>query len=109
MKMTVRNYGSIHPLDPNEHTENIINVAMGRIAPDNVNVDKALSIGKMQKEEFESTFPEGFHKTISNKVVTMSTLKKHINVGKTLVYDTNLIYSRVIRLQSARDMSMKGH
>ena len=50
---------------------------------------------------------KAFHNTISKKVITMSPMKKHIKVRTNQVYDTNLIYSYVICLQSSRDISMK--
>ena len=79
---------------------------MGRIAPSSVNVDKAVDIGTKQLKEFESNLPGGFHDTISMRVVTMLLMKKSIDVGDKKVYDTNLIYSRVIGLQaSSRDVN----
>ena len=54
--------------------------------------------------KFESTFPQGFDKKISKTVVTQSEGKKHVKVGETKVFDTSLIFSRVIGLQaSSRD------
>jgi len=38
----------------------------------------------------------------------MSTMKKHIEVRTNQVYDTHLIYSGVIGLQSSWEISMKG-
>ena len=81
-----------------------------RIAPDSITADNSLVMGREQMEDFESSWPdscEGFYRTISKKVVVMSTLKKHMKIGQTPVYDTNLIYSRVIGLQNARNINMK--
>ena len=97
----------IDPLDPSQHPPSIVNIVTGRIAPDSVNVDNAIAIGTKQLKEFESALPEGFHNTISKKVTTMATMKKHVKVGNMPVYDTSLIYTRVIGLQASRDISMK--
>lgn len=51
--------------------------------------------------------PQGFYDIISKKVETMAVMKKSITVGETKVYDTGLIYSRVIGLQaSSRDVNL---
>ena len=70
-------------------------------------VDQSVTIGQQGMVEFESSWPEGFHNTISKKAITMSTMKKYIKVGTNQVYDTNLMYSGVIGLHSSRDISMK--
>ncbi|KAJ8018705.1 hypothetical protein HOLleu_43161 [Holothuria leucospilota] len=91
------------------HPDNIVNVVTGQLAPPSVNVDKAVDIGTRQFKEFESKLPEGFYDTISMKVETMAVMKKSIDVGDTKVYDTNLIYSRVIGLQgSSREVSLSN-
>ena len=97
----------INPLDSNEHMDRIINVVTGRVAQDNVNVDKSVEIGLQQMNDFESSWPVGFHSSISKKVITMSTMKRHIKIGNSKLYDTDLIYSRVIGLHTSRNMSMK--
>ncbi len=61
-----------------------------------VNVDKAVDIGTTQMKEFEEKFPDGFYETISLKVETMAITKKSFKVGDSKVYNTELIYSRVI-------------
>ena len=59
-------------------------------------------------QEFEKGWPEGFRSTISKKVKTVSDSKKHIKVGSQKVYDTSVIYSRVIGIQaSSRDIDIK--
>ena len=58
-------------------------------------------------KHYESTWPCGFHDTLPKKVRTMAITKKHIQVGSAKVYDTNLIYSRIIGLiASGRDMNL---
>ena len=99
----------INPLEPGQHHSSsaLLNIVTGQVAPAEVNVDRAVSIGQTQQEEFETSWPKGFRASISKKVITMAAMKKHIKVGSTSVYDTNLIYSRVIGLQGSRDISMK--
>ncbi|KAJ8407765.1 hypothetical protein AAFF_G00268090 [Aldrovandia affinis] len=99
----------LHPLDPNEHPgESIVNITSGKIAPPTVNVDSAVKIGEAMLEDFEKTWPEGFYNTISNKVKTMATTTKSIQVGDSNIYDLNVIYSRVIALFSSdRDVDVK--
>ncbi len=98
----------INPLEPEQHQSSpaLVNIVTGQVAPDEINVDRAVSIGQKQLEEFERRLPEGFRASISKKVITMKTMRKHITVGSIPVYDTNLIYSRVIGLQGSRDISM---
>ena len=45
--------------------------------------------------------PHGFDKNVSKTVVTQSEGKKHVNVGKTEVFDSSLIFSWVIGLQAS--------
>ncbi len=72
-----------------------------------VNVDKAVDIGTTQMKEFEEKFPDGFYETISLNVETMAITKKSFKVGDSKVYNTELIYSRVIGLQaSSREVSI---
>ena len=95
---------SIDPLDGN-----IVQIVNGRIATDpTVNVHEAIAIGtEMIKHSYESTWPGGFHDTLPKKVRTMAITRKRIQVGSAKVYDTNLIYSRIIGLQaSGRDMNL---
>lgn len=96
---------SINPMDSKKHPANIVNVANGQIAPESVNVDRAVETGAQQMGEVERKLPGGFYDTISKKVQTMAVMKKEIDVGDSKVYDTKLIYSRVIGLQaSSRDV-----
>ena len=95
----------INPLDPEQHPETIINVVNGMIGPSSVNVDKTIDIGIRQMKDFEKNLPDGFCDSIPMKVVTMAATKKSLKVGDTKVYNTELIYSRVIGLQ-ARDVSI---
>ena len=57
--------------------------------------------------DFLKSWPEGFNKTISKPIVTMSMGKKHIKVDKVAVYDPSVIYLRILGLQKARDINLK--
>ena len=97
----------INPLDPEQHPETIINIVNGMIGPSSVNVDKAIDIGTRQMKEFERKLPDNFYESIPMKVMTMAATKKSLKMGDSKVYNTELIYSRVIGLQaSSRDISI---
>ena len=81
-----------------------MNIVSGRIAPVSVNVDKTVAIGTKQMKEFESAWPDGFYNPISKKTVTMQVTKKHVNIGTAKLFNTTVLFSRVIGLQaSCRD------
>ena len=97
----------IDPLDPEEHPETIINVVNGMIGPSSVSVDKVIEVGTRQMKEFERKLPDGFYESIQMKIEAMAATKKSLKVGDNKVYNTELIYSRVIGLQaSPRDISI---
>ena len=59
-------------------------------------------------KEFEQGWPKSFHEKLSHKITTQVDSRKHIKVGDTKVYDTELIFSRVIGLQaSSREVDVK--
>ena len=98
----------INLMDPEQHPDGIINVVIGMIVPSSVNIDQAIGIGTRQMEELERKLPKVFYGTIQIKVETMAVMKKSIKVGDSKVYNTNLIYSRVIGLQtSSRDVNIE--
>lgn len=57
--------------------------------------------------EFESGWPTSFNKTLTKKVTLMTSTKKSIKLDGRPVYDTELIYTRVICLQQYRDIDIK--
>ena len=44
----------IDPLNSEDHPKGIVNTVTGRIAPDSVNVDKSVSLGNEQMQQFEA-------------------------------------------------------
>ncbi|KAL8568389.1 hypothetical protein ACOMHN_066414 [Nucella lapillus] len=91
----------IHPLDPDVHPEQLVNVANGSLAPSSVNVDKTITITEEQVAAFEMTLPQGYWNAIPKRVTTMAMTRKGVKVGPELMYDTELIFSRVIGLQAS--------
>lgn len=96
----------IHPLDTDDHSEGLVNIQTGQMAPDSVNVEQAVKIGKAQMVSFENSLPCSFNAPLSMKVVTIAITKKSIKVGGKDVYDVNLIFSWVLSLQQSRDIEL---
>ena len=86
----------IHPLNPEVHPEQLVNVAIGSIGPSEINVDQVVRIGHSQMLDFEKTLPTGFWTCIERKIKTMAVMKKGISIGSKVLYDTELILSLVI-------------
>jgi len=51
---------------------------------------------------------DGFNVHLLKLVVITAVKRNVIKFGNNNVYDTNLIYSRVLRLQQSRDIDMKN-
>ena len=96
----------IDPLNSDNHPDGIVNIGTGRIAPDALNVDNSVAMGKEQMKPFETGWPKTFYEPLSNKVVTMSVTKKQIKLGSADCFDNNLIYPRVMELMSSRDVDI---
>ena len=58
--------------------------------------------------EYEEGWPDSFNKTLAKKVFTMSASRKQIKIDQVPVYDTTLIYSRVLGLQKVRDINLES-
>ena len=97
----------IDPFQSNSHPVGILNIANGLVSDNNVNADSSLEIGQQQMAEFESGWPASFHGTLKKKVTTMTSNKKSIKIDGAPVFDTDLIYTRVIGLQQSRDLNIK--
>ena len=79
----------------------------GRIGPDLVDVDNAVSIGRTQWHAYESSWPEGFNGALLKNVTTMAVSRKGVKFGTGTVYDTQLIYSRVMGLVSTQPVDLQ--
>ena len=98
----------IDPMNPEDHPPEVVNIAIGKIAQDSVNVDNAVELGMKQMNEFESGWPTNFNDKISRVVKTQAESRHYIKVGDTKVFDTELIYTRVIGIQaSSREIDIK--
>lgn len=95
----------IDPLNPSSHPSKIVNIGSGKVADDAVNAQDAVSIVTEALKEHERQWPEGFRNTISK---TIADGRKFVSVGTEKVYDTTVIYSRVIGIQaSSRELDLK--
>ena len=44
---------------------------------------------------------------IGKKVITMATTKKHMKVGSACIFDSELIYSKVMCMMNSHDLNLK--
>ena len=100
IQQTLQNY--IDPLDTDTHPSGIFNIISGLHTDDKINDDEALEIGKQQMVEFEAEWPKSFNK----KVITMAATTKSITLDEKCVFNTELIYTRIICLQQQRDIDI---
>ena len=96
----------IDPMDPTNHPDELVIIVTGRVAPGTVNAGLSAQIGTGQLRKFEESLPDGFNRTISKNVVTMSFNRKALKVGSTRVVDANLIYNRVFGLYQSRGIQL---
>ena len=85
----------IVPLDPYSHPVASINVVTGLISPEMVNARDGVDIGNGQIVSLEKSWPDGLT-LLSKLLLTMAVKRKVAKIGNNNVYDTNLIYSRVL-------------
>ncbi|KAG0696287.1 hypothetical protein GWK47_003120 [Chionoecetes opilio] len=80
------------------------------INQETVNVENAQTIGIQQRQAFESSWPEGFHKPIVNRVKTMfgNQAKKTHTTDKKGQMDCELIFSRLMILIQYRDIDVNS-
>ena len=88
----------VHPLKC--EVEALLNIYSGLIAKDDVNVFDSVKIGEDQLSCFESSWPGGFYTTISKRVKTMKHLKRAAKCDEVEIFNTEMIYSRVMCLLS---------
>ena len=54
----------IDPMDPDSHPDGaLMNIVTGAIAPENVNIEKAVTLGQEKLESFDSSWSEAFFNT----------------------------------------------
>ena len=60
-------------MDPDSHPDGaLLNVVTGAVAAQDVNIDRAVTLGQKQMEALESSWPEGFYNTIKRQVIMFS-------------------------------------
>ena len=98
----------IDPLNSASHPQDkLINIVTGRISPASVNVHNSVLLGEKLMRSYEEGWLQSFHKTLTKPTVTMSASRKKVTVGDVGVFDTTLIFSRVLCLCKVRDIDMK--
>lgn len=98
----------IDPFDCDSHHGNLVNVVTGRIFPSDFNVHDSVKLGSDQMTKFENGWPENFHDSLTSNVVCMDKGKKNIEINKIPIYDTELVYSRVLGLILNRTIDLKA-
>ena len=78
----------IHPLNPEVHPEQSVNVANGTIEASEINVDQAARVGHSQMLDFEKALPSGFWTCIEGNIKIMAVMKKGISIGSKVLYNT---------------------
>ena len=74
-----------------------------KVADDSINVADIVIIDEEMTRNF---LPEGFHKSISEKIETMGTMKRGIKVGDAMIYDTEALFSRPLIVGQNRNTSL---
>ena len=99
----------LHPLNCSNHPESTLcNIYTGQLSGIKVNVNKSVEIGTKQMVSFQRSLPDGFRSTIKKEVVTMKETGKSGTRNKTIeVYNTEIIFSRVIYLLPAGHIQME--
>ncbi|KAK3883333.1 hypothetical protein Pcinc_012369 [Petrolisthes cinctipes] len=95
------------PLDPKCDQNGIVNIVTGLIGSTAVNVDDAVGIGTQHMKKYEASWPDGFDSPMTSKVVTMAKCIKHTKKGSSSLFDTELIYARVIGMAYCRDLDLR--
>ena len=97
----------IHPLRPNHHSNELVNIAPAKIKRDSsVNVPDGVEWGKEQMKEFYATFPDGFYSPIKKKVELMKA-EKTCAIGDIEIYSTEATYTRIICLMSTSSIKIE--
>lgn len=94
----------IDPLQT-ENNQGLVNIVTGQVLNHpSLNVDSATEIGIMQMEEFERTWPAGFHETLNKRVTTMASIQKNTKAScsSMKILDTEMIYARAMALQCSQ-------
>ena len=97
----------IHPLRPNHHSNESLNIASAKIERDSsVNVPDGVELGKEQMKEFYAKFPDGFYSLIKKKVELIKA-EKTCAIGDIEIYSTEATYTRIICLMSTSSIKIE--
>ena len=97
----------IHPFEAPENV--LYNIYTGETCTEIANVTRSYEIGTEMMLEFNESLPEGFRSRLSNKVITMAKSTKPKKKDETNeVYNTELIFSRVMYLLNARQIELES-
>ena len=98
----------IDPLDTTAiPSDTLVNIYTGQIANKDVNAYNAVDIGRTQMNQFASKWPTGFYDSIKKKVTTMAVSKNCLKINEIPVYDTEIIFSRILCLMSSGDVDLQ--
>ena len=97
----------IDPLNTAGQASALVNIVSGSICPDEVNVHDAVDLGKAQMEEYEASWPEGFHQPLKKRVRTMKECKKKTRTDTAEQFNSGLIFSRALGLMNSRDIKVE--
>ena len=97
----------IHPFEAPENV--LYNIYTGETCTEKANIIRSYEIGTEMMLEFNHNLPEGFRFRFSNKVITMANRKKSKKNGETNeIYNTELIFSRIMYLLSSRQIKLES-
>ena len=85
-------------LDATGHLNSIISIVAGQVQSESENVNNGVAIGDKQMRACQATWTGGVYAPLAKKVVTMEVHQKHVKIESECVFDTGLIYARVISL-----------
>ena len=94
------------PLNTAGQASAFVNIVSGSICPDEVNVHDAVDLGKAQMEEYETSWPEGFHQLLKKKVCKMQECKKKTRTDTAEQFDSGLIFVWALGLMNSQDIKV---
>ena len=94
----------IDPLNTAGQASALVNIVSGRICPVEINVHDAVDLDQAEMEEYEASWPEGFHQPLKKRVHTMKECKKTTRTDTAEQFDSGLIFARALGLMNSRDV-----
>ena len=97
----------IDPLNTAGQVSAHVNIGSGGICPGEVNVHDAVDLDQAQMEEYEASWPEGFHQPLKKRVRTMKECKKTTRTDTAEQFASGLIFARALGLMNSRDVKVE--